>query len=133
MTLFPRPGVAKINTPCPFRYPLVVKKSIKIASSLGLSGTGMTLVPLISYFELSDDSVSKFTSLVRARDLFPPVTTPGERLLFWRVTNKLFRLLTENDIFKQENNIILENFDFSNQLCRFVHASLNPFSNEISC
>ena len=29
---------------------------------------------LISSPELSDDSVSKFTSLVRARDLFPPVT-----------------------------------------------------------
>ena len=29
---------------------------------------------LISSSELSDDGVSKFTSLVRARDLFPPVT-----------------------------------------------------------
>ena len=28
---------------------------------------------LISYAEMSDDCVSKFTSLVRARDLYPPV------------------------------------------------------------
>ena len=40
---------------------LTVKMSINIASSPRLSGTGMTS-------ELSDDSVSKFTSLVRARD-----------------------------------------------------------------
>ena len=35
---------------------------------------------LISSSELSDDSVSKFTSLVRARDKFPPLTAPGEGL-----------------------------------------------------
>ena len=46
---------------------------------------------LISSSELSDDSVSKFTSLVRARDLFPPVTAPGEGLSIWRFTSKLFR------------------------------------------
>ena len=46
---------------------------------------------LISSSELSDDSVSTFTSLVRARDLFPPVTAPGEGLSIWRFTNKLFR------------------------------------------
>ena len=39
---------------------------ISIASSPRLSGTGMT--SLNSSSELSDDSVSKFTSLVRARD-----------------------------------------------------------------
>ena len=46
---------------------------------------------LISSSELSDDSVSKFTSLVRAMDLFPPVTAPGEGLSIWRFTSKLFR------------------------------------------
>ena len=46
---------------------------------------------LISSSELSDDSVSKFTSLVRARDSFPPVTAPGEGLSIWRFTSKLFR------------------------------------------
>ena len=46
---------------------------------------------LISSSELSDDSISKFTSLVRARSLFPPVTAPGEGLSIWRFTSKLFR------------------------------------------
>ena len=64
MTLFRRLGVAEISTPWPFRYPLPVKMSISIASSPRLSGTGMTSLTS----ELSDDSVSKFTSLVRARD-----------------------------------------------------------------
>ena len=66
MTLFPRLGVAGISTPWPFRYPQPVKMSISIASFPRLSGTGMT--SLISSSELSDDSVSKSTSLVRARD-----------------------------------------------------------------
>ena len=54
---------------------------------------------LISSSELSDDCVSKFTSLVRARDYFPPVTTPGERLSFWIVTSKLhvFRFRPESE------------------------------------
>ena len=46
---------------------------------------------LISSSELSDDSVSKFTSLVRAREYFSPVTVPGEGLSIWRFTSKLFR------------------------------------------
>ena len=50
---------------------------------------------LISYSELSDESVSKFTSLVRARDLFPPVTVPGEGWSIWRFTSKLFRFSIE--------------------------------------
>ena len=66
MTLFPRLGEAGISTPRPFRYPQPVKMFICIASSPRSSGTGMT--SLISSSELSDDSVSKFTSLVRARD-----------------------------------------------------------------
>ena len=70
MTLFPRLGVAKISTTWPFRYHLLLKMSISIASSPRLSGTGMTSLneSLISSSELSDDSVSKFTSLMRARD-----------------------------------------------------------------
>ena len=44
---------------------------------------------LISPYELSDDSVYKFTSLVRARDVFPPVTAPGEGLSIWRFISKL--------------------------------------------
>ena len=46
---------------------------------------------LISSSELSENSVSKFTSLVRARHNFPPVTAPGEGLSIWRFTSKLFR------------------------------------------
>ena len=71
MTLFPRLGAAEISTPWSFKYPLLVKMFISIASSPRPSGTGMTPPPpecLISFSELSDDSVSKFTSLVRARD-----------------------------------------------------------------
>ena len=50
-----------------------------------LSGNKMIFLNLS---ELSDDSVSKFTSLVRARDNFPPVTAPGEGLTVWRFTSK---------------------------------------------
>ena len=69
MTLFPRLVVAEISTPWPFRYPLPGKdvykhsffpQTIKDWNDLPES--------LISSFELPDDSVSKFTSLVRARD-----------------------------------------------------------------
>ena len=70
MTLFTRLGSTEISTPRPFRYPLPVKMSLSIlASSPRLSGNGMALPEsLISSSELSDDSVSKLTSLVRARD-----------------------------------------------------------------
>ena len=72
MTLFPRLGVAEISTPWPFRYPGPVKMSISIVSSPRLSGTGMTPPEsLISSSELSDDSVSKFTSLARVGTNFP--------------------------------------------------------------
>ena len=46
---------------------------------------------LKSSSELSDHSVFTFTSHVRARDLFPPVTAPGEGLSIWRFSSKLFR------------------------------------------
>ena len=69
MTLFPRLGVAGISTPWPFRYPQPVKMSICIASSpQTIRDWNDLLESLISSSELSDDSVSKFTSLVRARD-----------------------------------------------------------------
>ena len=68
MTSFPRLGVTE-SIPLPFRYPLSVKMSISITSSPRLSGTGTDLPEsLISSSEMSDDSVSKFSSLVRARD-----------------------------------------------------------------
>ena len=57
---------AEISTLWPFTYPLLVKTPMKIASFLELSGIGMT--SLISSAELSDDCMSKFNSLVRARD-----------------------------------------------------------------
>ena len=69
MTLFPRLGVAGISTPWPFRHPQPVKMSISIASSPQTIRDWNDLPEsLISSSELSDDSVSKFTSLVRARD-----------------------------------------------------------------
>ena len=69
MTLFPRLGVAGISTPWPFRYPQPVKMSISIASSPQTIRDWNDLPEsLISSSELSDDSVYKFTSLVRARD-----------------------------------------------------------------
>ena len=69
MTLFPRLGVAGISTPWPFRYPQPVKMSISIASSPQTIRDWNDLPEsLLSSSELSDDSVSKFTSLVRARD-----------------------------------------------------------------
>ena len=63
---------------------------------------------LISSSELSDDSVSKFTSLVRARDLFPPVTAPGEGLSIWRFTSKLFRFRFRPVVSQPENSGCLE-------------------------
>ena len=42
MTLFPRLGAAEISTLWPFRYSLLVKTPIKIASSPELSGIGMS-------------------------------------------------------------------------------------------
>ena len=70
MTLFPRLGVAGISTPWPFRYPQPVKMSISIASSPPQTIRDWNDLPesLISSSELSDDSVSEFISLVRARD-----------------------------------------------------------------
>ena len=69
MTLFPRLGEAEISNPCPFRYPLLVKMSISKASFPQTIRDWNDLPEsLIASSELSDDSMSKFTSLVRARD-----------------------------------------------------------------
>ena len=70
MTLFPRLGAAEISTPWPFKYPLLVKMSINLYSFFPQTIRDWNDLPesLISSSELSDDSVSKFTSLVRARD-----------------------------------------------------------------
>ena len=69
MTLIPKLGVAEISTPWPFRYPLLVKMSISIASSpQNIRDWNDLPESLISFSELSDNSVSKCTSLVRARD-----------------------------------------------------------------
>ena len=48
---------------------------------------------LISSSDLSDDSVSTFTSLVRVRDYFPPVTAPGEGWSVWRFTSIIYRFI----------------------------------------
>ena len=48
---------------------------------------------LIPSSELSNDNVSKFTSLMRARAEFPPVTAPGEGLSIY------LSLVTESIIF----------------------------------
>ena len=72
MTLFPRLGVTGISTPWHFRYPQPVKMSICIAFFPQTIRDWNDLPEsLISSSELSDDSVSKFTSLVRARTNFP--------------------------------------------------------------
>ena len=68
MTLFPRLRMAGISTPWPFRYPQPVKMSISIASPQTIRDWNDLPESLISSSELSDDSISKFTSLVRARD-----------------------------------------------------------------
>ena len=63
MTLFPRLGVAEISTPWPSKdvykysfFPQTIRDWNDLPESL------------ISFSELSDDSVSKFTSLLRARN-----------------------------------------------------------------
>ena len=66
MTLSQRIGVVEINTLWLFRYLQLAKKRTKVVSFHRLAGTGMTSLILLS--PLSDDCVSKFASLVRARD-----------------------------------------------------------------
>ena len=70
VTLSPTLGVAEINIPWHFKYPLLVLKHINVVFILRPSGTGMS--SLIPSAALSDDCVSKFSSLVRARDKFFP-------------------------------------------------------------
>ena len=70
MTLSRRIGVVEINTLRLFRYLQLAKKRTKVVSFHRLSGTGMTslILLIISSADMSDDCVSKFASLVRARD-----------------------------------------------------------------
>ena len=65
MTLFPRLGVAGISTPWPSASKDVYKYSFFPQTIRDWNDLPESL---ISSSELSDDSVSKFTSLVRARD-----------------------------------------------------------------
>ena len=70
MTLSQRTGVAEINTHWSFRFPLLVKMPTRKVSFLQTIWDWNVLPDsLISSAELSDECVSKFTSLVRARDL----------------------------------------------------------------
>ena len=71
MTLSQRTGVAEINTHWSFRFPLLVKMPTRKVSIPKLSARDWNVLTdsLISSAELSDDCVSSFTSLVRARDL----------------------------------------------------------------
>ena len=81
---------------------------------------------LISSSELSDDSVIKFTSLVRARDLFPPVTAPGEGLSIWRFTSKLFRFrFRVYTVYSAYNYIIQKSHD---QRMKKLRAKYRLFS-----
>ena len=68
MTLFPRLGVAGISTSWPLQIPSASKDVYKY-SFFPQTIRDWNDLPesLISSSELSDDSVSKFTSLVRAR------------------------------------------------------------------
>ena len=67
MTLFPRLGVAGISTPWPFRYPQPVKMSKYSFFPQTIRDWNDLPESLFISSELSDDSVSKFTSLVRAK------------------------------------------------------------------
>ena len=69
MTLFPRLGVAEISTPLAFQIPSAGKDVYKY-SFLPQTIRDWNDLPasLVSSSEPSDDSVPKFTSLVRARD-----------------------------------------------------------------
>ena len=69
MTLFPGLGAVEISTLWHFRQLLHVQTPINVASFLKTI-TNWNVLPdfLISSAEESDDCVSKFTSLMRARD-----------------------------------------------------------------
>ena len=73
MTLSPKIGVVGINTPWHFRYLQQVQMLIYTVSPQTMSDWNELPDSLISSAEMSDDCVSKFTSLVRARGKSPPV------------------------------------------------------------
>ena len=68
MTLSPKIGVVGINTPWHFRYLQQVQMPIYTVFPQTIRDWNELPDSLISSAELSDDCVSKFTSLVRARD-----------------------------------------------------------------
>ena len=61
-------GVAEINTQWSFRFPLLVKTPIRSFFPQTIRDWNVLPDSPIFSAELSDDCVSKFTSLVRARD-----------------------------------------------------------------
>ena len=70
LTLSRRICVVEINALWLFRYLQLAKKHTKVVSFHRLSGRDWNDLPdsLISSAEMSDDCVSKFASLMRARD-----------------------------------------------------------------
>ena len=68
MTLSPKIGVVEINTPWHFRYLQQVQMPIYIVSPQTVRDWNELPDSLISSAEMSDDCVSKFNYLVRARD-----------------------------------------------------------------
>ena len=68
MTFSARLGTAEIRTLWPFKYPLLVKTPINIAFPQTIRDWNDLPNSLISSADLSDDCVSKFTPLVRARN-----------------------------------------------------------------
>ena len=68
MTLSPKIGVVGINTPWHLRYLQQVQMPIYIVFPQTIRDWNELPDSLISSAEMSDDCVSKFTSVVRARD-----------------------------------------------------------------
>ena len=83
-----RPYPEEINTLWHFRFQLA-KKRTKVVSFHRVWNDLPDF--LVSSAEMSDDCLSNFTSLVRARDWFPSWRTPGKVLSVWKVTSKPFR------------------------------------------
>ena len=86
MYLFSRLGAAEISTLWPFGYPLLVKNSFLPRTIRDWNDLPESLT---FSAELSDDCLFKSTSFVKTRDLFSPVTAPGEGLPFWCFTSKI--------------------------------------------
>ena len=69
MTLSPKLGVVEINTLWHFRHPFLIQMFIKVSSSpQTLRDWNALPDSLISSAEEAEDCVTKFCSLMRARD-----------------------------------------------------------------